>query len=48
MECQDCGKYEADVLIFSGEKKDFFLICKDCITDDDYICPDGLIRRWFE
>ena len=48
MECQDCGEKEAEVLIFSEEKKDFFLVCNDCITDNDYICPDGLLMRWKE
>ena len=48
MECQDCGGKEADVLIFSEEKHNFFLVCKDCITDDDYICPDSLLIRWNE
>jgi len=46
MECQDCNKKEADSIIFDGKKKQFFLVCGDCIKEDDFICPDDLIKNW--
>ncbi len=48
MICQDCTKKGSEVLIFSMEKKDFFAVCFDCITDDDYTCSDSLLRKVLE
>ena len=36
IECQDCSEKIGDTLIFSDYKKDFFIVCRDCIEKEDY------------
>jgi len=46
--CQDCDKKEATSLIFDLDKLDFFIVCDDCIEDDDRVCPYTLIKKLME
>ena len=49
MMCQDCNKKTGDTLIFSIKTNDFFLVCRDCITNEtDFICSDVLLKGWAE
>ena len=46
MDCQDCGKKQADTVIFSMEHLTHIAVCRDCIGSGeykDYICPESWI-----
>jgi hypothetical protein len=44
-ECNDCNKDRDLVIIFDDQKKEFFVVCADCISSEDWICPDGLAQK---
>ena len=48
MECEDCNKKIANKIIFSTDVFRFFAVCEDCIGENDYVCPDGLIKNMVE
>ena len=48
MLCQDCGKKEADTIVFNDENKEFFCVCRDCIKSEDYILSDNLLNKFRE
>ena len=37
-ECQDCNKQEAEFIIYDYKKNSWFLVCHNCIKEEDLIC----------
>jgi len=37
MICQDCNKKEAEFIIYDLIKNTSFLVCKDCVKDNDLV-----------